>query len=126
MLHLLAFHLPFMDQSAVLLVIGLLIFGKRLPEVGRSLGKGIVEFKRGIKGLEDDVESASSMPSTPTPVALPAAQQASFKFDPNTGQPIQPPVPTGARFDPFTGKPLAGGVPTVIDAQVVEGAHAPA
>src|SRR5437868_8126982 len=31
------------------------VFGKRLPEVGRSLGKGIMEFKKGMKGLEDDV-----------------------------------------------------------------------
>ncbi|MCY2954284.1 MAG: twin-arginine translocase TatA/TatE family subunit [Planctomycetota bacterium] len=39
---------------------GLLIFGKRLPEVGRSLGKGIVEFKKGLKGVEDEVEESSS------------------------------------------------------------------
>ena len=133
MLHPLAFHLPFMDQSAVLLVLGLLIFGKRLPEVGRSLGKGIVEFKRGIKGLEDDVESATNM--TPPPVSTPmpvlsqqTAAAPAFKFDPHTGQPIQPPVPAGAKFDPFTGKPLAAGaVPTVVDAEVVDsGAHVPA
>ena len=34
-------------------VVGILLFGKRLPEVGRSLGKGIIEFKKGLKGLED-------------------------------------------------------------------------
>jgi sec-independent protein translocase protein TatA len=44
----------------VLLGIGVLLFGKRLPEIGRSLGKGIVEFKKGLKGLEDDVESHHS------------------------------------------------------------------
>jgi len=41
----------------VLLVLGFIlfvIFGRRMPEVGRSLGKGIMEFKKGIKGLEDD------------------------------------------------------------------------
>ena len=38
-------------------VIALLLFGtRRLPEFGRSLGKGIVEFKKGLKGLEDDIE----------------------------------------------------------------------
>jgi sec-independent protein translocase protein TatA len=41
------------------LVIGLvllLLFGSRLPEVGRGLGKGIIEFKKGLKGVEDDME----------------------------------------------------------------------
>jgi len=35
----------------------LLLFGKRLPGVMRSLGKSIVEFKKGVKGIEDDVEN---------------------------------------------------------------------
>ena len=33
----------------------LLIFGRRLPEVGRSLGKGITEFKKGLKDAGDEV-----------------------------------------------------------------------
>jgi sec-independent protein translocase protein TatA len=44
-------------EIIVLMVIGVLLFGRRLPEVGRYLGKGIVEFKKGIKGLEDEVDS---------------------------------------------------------------------
>ena len=44
----------------IILIVALLIFGKRLPEVMKSLGKGIVEFKKGIKGVEDEVEEASS------------------------------------------------------------------
>jgi len=44
----------------VLMVVALIIFGKRLPEVARNLGKGIVEFKKGVKGIEDDVDNASS------------------------------------------------------------------
>lgn len=34
-------------------VIVLLLFGSRLPKVMRSLGEGIVEFKRGVQGIED-------------------------------------------------------------------------
>jgi len=45
------------QEILILLVIGVLLFGRRLPEVGRYLGKGIVEFKKGMKGLEDDLES---------------------------------------------------------------------
>jgi sec-independent protein translocase protein TatA len=44
----------------LLIGIGVLLFGKRLPEVGRSLGKGIVEFKKGLKGLEDEVEGTTT------------------------------------------------------------------
>ena len=39
-------------------IIALLLFGKRLPEVARSLGKGMTEFKKGIRGVEDDMRSA--------------------------------------------------------------------
>jgi sec-independent protein translocase protein TatA len=39
-------------------IIALLLFGKRLPEVARSLGKGIVEFKKGVRGIEDEVDSS--------------------------------------------------------------------
>ncbi|HUT09445.1 MAG TPA: twin-arginine translocase TatA/TatE family subunit [Thermoguttaceae bacterium] len=39
----------------------LLLFGNRLPGVMRSMGKGIVEFKKGIKGIEDDVEDADDV-----------------------------------------------------------------
>lgn len=47
----LAFN-PF-GMEMVLLVLGLLIFGRRLPEVGKSLGQGIKEFKRGLKDDEE-------------------------------------------------------------------------
>ena len=50
-------------EIAIILVFALLIFGRRLPEVGLSLGKGIVQFKKGLKGIEEDVEtSADSKP----------------------------------------------------------------
>lgn len=56
----LAFGIPGGWEWGVILVIGLLIFGRRLPEVGRSVGKSIVEFKKGIKGIEHEIESESS------------------------------------------------------------------
>ena len=59
----LTFLFPGHTEWVVLLILGLLIFGRRLPEIGRSLGRGIVEFKRGIKGIEDDVEDESSRPT---------------------------------------------------------------
>jgi len=44
--------------------LGLLIFGRRLPEVGRSLGRGIVEFRKGLKGIEDDIEAEVNRPAS--------------------------------------------------------------
>ena len=44
-----------------LLVVGtiaVLLFGKRLPEVGRSLGKGLVEFKKGLRDIQSEVDTA--------------------------------------------------------------------
>jgi sec-independent protein translocase protein TatA len=44
------------SEIAILLVIGLLLFGAKLPQVGRSIGKALTEFKRGLKGMEDDFD----------------------------------------------------------------------
>ena len=47
-----------MTEILILGGLAVLLFGaRRLPEFGRSLGKGIVEFKKGLKGLEDDVDN---------------------------------------------------------------------
>jgi sec-independent protein translocase protein TatA len=52
-------------------VIVLVIFGpKRLPEMGRSLGKGMREFKDSVTGVE---ESVSTTTPTPTQAELPTA-----------------------------------------------------
>lgn len=66
------FGLPGGGEWIILLVLGLLVFGRRLPEVGRGLGKSIVEFKKGIKGIEEEVEDASSGKGD----ALPAGNSA--------------------------------------------------
>jgi len=48
-----AFSMPGGGEWIIILVIGLLIFGRRLPEVARSLGKSVNEFKRGLRDFED-------------------------------------------------------------------------
>ena len=45
------------DKLLMLLVMFLLLFGaKRIPEIGRSLGKGIREFKGSLAGLDEPAE----------------------------------------------------------------------
>ena len=51
-----------MWEAIVLGLLGVLIFGKRLPEVGKSIGKGIVEFKKGLSGIEEDIDTAGKQP----------------------------------------------------------------
>ena len=53
------FGLPGGMEWVVILVVGLLLFGRRMPEVARSLGKSIVEFKKGMKDVRDDIDDAS-------------------------------------------------------------------
>jgi len=54
-----------MMEMLVVMGVAVLLFGKRLPEVGRSLGKGIIEFKKGLQGFEEgfDLTATSSSSS---------------------------------------------------------------
>lgn len=52
-------------EMVVIGVVMLLLFGRRLPEVGRSLGQGIVQFKKGLKDIGDEVEESSRKPDSP-------------------------------------------------------------
>jgi sec-independent protein translocase protein TatA len=57
-------------ELMILLVVLLLIFGaKRLPEMGRSLGKGMREFKDSVTGVEEKMTSSEPSP----PAELPSA-----------------------------------------------------
>jgi Tat protein translocase TatB subunit len=76
-----------MPEMVVIAVIALIIFGPRkLPELGKSLGKSIAEFKRASNELKNTLEeeirteelqdarkSAQIPPTTPTPAAPAAA-----------------------------------------------------
>jgi len=64
---------PGWGELLVLGMLGLLIFGKRLPEIGKSVGRGIVEFKKGLSGLEDDVKNAGQIPGSSDPDQLPTS-----------------------------------------------------
>ena len=50
-------------EMMMLMGVAVLLFGKRLPEVGRSLGKGIVEFKKGLSGAVDEFDISGTGPA---------------------------------------------------------------
>ena len=43
-------------EVVIVTIVALLIFGKRLPEVARSVGKSLSAFKKGLSETEDEIE----------------------------------------------------------------------
>ena len=83
-----------MTHIIILLIVGVLLFGKRLPEVARSVGKMLVELKKSWAGLEDQLTSGKFL-EEPRREASPAPP-------PRPPQRIQP---TGPKFEDAPGIP---------------------
>lgn len=72
-------------EWVIILIIMLLLFGRRLPEVGKSLGKGIVEFRKGLKNVDEEVEQNTNRPQW---------QQSNYQQQlPPPGVQTSPPMP---------------------------------
>jgi sec-independent protein translocase protein TatA len=65
----LAFGMPGSWEWILILLVALLIFGRRLPDVARSVGKSIVEFKKGIRDVKDDIDDQTRI-EPPRPAKL--------------------------------------------------------
>lgn len=90
------FGMPGPFEMMIVGIVALLLFGKRLPEVARSLGKGIVEFKKGVRGIEEEVNHStysSSNYNTDSSANRPAPQDETVettapKFEPPKSAPV--------------------------------------
>ncbi len=78
-----------LPEIAIVLVIALLVFGpKRLPELGKSLGNGIREFKGSISGENDDddepkaADAIASPPTAPPDAKAPESDAAKAPDEP--------------------------------------------
>ena len=45
------------QEMLIIGVIAVLLFGTRLPSIARSFGQSVVEFKKGMREIEEDVKS---------------------------------------------------------------------
>ena len=74
-----------MQELVIIMVIALIIFGPRkLPELGRSLGKSIGEFKKASNELRNTIEDEIRVEETkvtPAPAPTPAATSTSAPAD---------------------------------------------
>ncbi len=98
-MNLMILGLPGGPEWIVILVVGLLIFGKRLPEIGRSVGKSIVEFKKGIRDVEEEVTRVESSLDDAPPnnntvggYDVPADNDAVYSQDASPGTPDDAPA----------------------------------
>ncbi len=74
-------------------VIAVLLFGSRLPEIGRSLGKGLVEFKKGLNDIKNEVDMASYAQPT-------SSSQVTPRYSPDDHD-----EPTAPKFEPPVHEP---------------------
>ncbi len=61
------FGTPGPMELLIIAIIILILFGNRLPGVMRSLGRGVVEFRKGLQGIEDNSEQANKPAATSQP-----------------------------------------------------------
>lgn len=66
-------------ELIIVVVIVLLLFGNRVPSVMRSLGRSIIEFKKGVQGIEDEIEDAANKPAVTAEKDKAAAAKAEDK-----------------------------------------------
>jgi sec-independent protein translocase protein TatA len=59
-------------ELVIILVIALMLFGGRLPDVARSIGKSVNQFKRGLRDVDEEMNRSDvPPPAPPPPRALP-------------------------------------------------------
>ena len=108
------------QEIVIILVVALIFFGpKRLPDLAKSLGKGIAEFKKASeevrKGIEDAVkeESGGEDPKPPEDLSsygkAPGSASAHPGETPPDNPPVEPAPPTDA---PATAEDASPGTAT--------------
>ncbi len=99
-------------EIAFIFVLALLIFGpKKLPEIGRTLGRGVAEFRKATTELKRSIHTELALDEIPTPAKL-----RSLAFDePEPGHqavtPLKPPEEAPASTAARSAEPPASDAP---------------
>ena len=65
-----------LPEIIVIGIIGVLLFGRKLPDISKYLGKSIIEFKKGMRGLEDNLDDYSGSQGAPGAHSAPMPSEA--------------------------------------------------
>ena len=88
---------------AELMIVGaiaVLLFGSRLPEVARSFGKSFVEFKKGIQGVESELNDALHSSDSPQVSHYGGSYDEGIKGDEPVAPKFEPPPTEPQESDP--------------------------
>lgn len=84
-----------MQELIIIGIIALLLFGKRLPEVAKSLGKSYRDFRRGLADIQSSIDLSDVYDSRPTNYAKRRSYEDYDDYD----------EPTAPRFEPPPSEP---------------------
>ena len=82
----LAFNMP---TLLILLALALLIFGSRLPSIGKNLGKSIVGFKKGLKEGDTSDDDDDDEDDDDDDIEEPVAKKKSKELPAKTGESVK-------------------------------------
>lgn len=89
---------PGPQEMIIVGIIALLLFGKKLPEVARNLGRGFAEFKKGVSGFQDEYHKATREVERPLPYSPPASSSTSTAKSSAENRPTPTTVPADDEF----------------------------
>lgn len=107
-------------EMLVIAFLSVLVFGGRLPEVMRNLGRTYAKFRQGLQNvarpLREEIQRATTLPPEPAPTSTPALPPAAEPRPPAASAEVGLPEP----------QPPEGGTPWALDAPPTPRPQAPA
>lgn len=89
------------SEIAFIFILALLIFGpKKLPEIGRTLGRGVAEFRKATNELKRTINTELALEEAPTPPALRSRRLEDPVEPRREAEPVQPPGEVPALTEP--------------------------